>query len=504
MAITLFSAAVFGLDSRRVEVEIEIVKNLSEFKIVGLPDTTISEAKERVRSAIKNSGAKFPSSKIIANLAPADLKKVGSYYDFPLAVGILAASKQVHLDRKALFVGELALDGTLRPVTGVLSVALLVKELGLSSLYVPQANAAEAALVSGITVYAIPSLQEFISHARGEKKFVPFQMPLQQKDVVPPSLFLFEHIRGQEQAKLALEIAASGAHNILLWGPPGSGKTMLAKSLPSILPSLTYDEALEVTQIYSVAGMLPSVSTLVRARPFRSPHHTATAGALVGGGRIPRPGEISLAHRGVLFLDEFAEFSRYVLENLRQPLEDHMITIARTAGAVTYPAQIMLVAALNPCPCGKAGSSDAECTCSTMHIQRYQKKISGPLLDRIDLHIEVPRVAVSDLEGRGSEATAEVRARVCRARDVQKKRFAGTRLTCNAEMNSVEIRRFCTLEESAHVLLTSAAESLHLSARGFYKVIKLARTIADLAEAENIRKQDIALALSFREKTVFS
>lgn len=497
----LFSAALLGIDCQQVEVEVDVSAGLASMTIVGLGDTAIQEAKDRIRAALKNCFNFLVRGKIIINLAPADVRKEGPAYDLPIALGILATQNLVKTPvEKSLFIGELSLEGKLRPINGVLSMVTFAKEKGFKNVFLPLENASEGALMPEMNVYGVNNLQEIVRHLNQEEKLPRQQLTsVRLEDQI--TTLDFAYISGQEQAKRALEIAAAGGHNILLSGPPGSGKTLLSRSLPSVLPKMTFVEVLEVSRIYSVAGLLSHGKPLVTRRPFRSPHHSASGASLVGGGAIPRPGEISLAHRGVLFLDELPEFDRQVLENLRQPLEDGAIQIARARQTLSYPAKFSLVASMNPCPCGYLGSEEKECRCSPHEIDRYQKKISGPLLDRIDLQIEVPKVEYRKLKVKQlSEPSAVVRKRVELARQRQWRRFKELLVLTNAEMDSREIREYCPLGDKAEEILRTAAEKLNLSARGYFRVIKVARTIADLGNMEKISQAHLLEALQYRLK----
>ena len=509
MLAQVMSCAVVGLDGVPVTVEVDFspYAGQAQFNIVGLPGNAIKESRERVRTAIKNSGLKFPMKRYTVNLAPADIPKDGPAYDLPIAVGALAATDQAPLDalEGAMFVGELSLDGKLRHVKGALACAYAAQHMGLSAIYVPEEDAAEAALIPEIDVIPVPTLGHLVEHLYGLRA-----IPVFQRDGAPPvdealllqGLVDFAEIKGQEHVKRALEVAAAGNHNLLLSGPPGAGKTLMARALPGILPAMSIDEALEVTRIYSVADLLPSDSPLLRARPYRAPHHTISQAGLVGGGRLPRPGEITLAHRGVLFLDEFGEFGRGALEVMRQPIEDKKVTISRANGTLTFPANFMLVAAMNPCPCGYYGDPSHECTCSPSTIRRYQQTISGPLLDRIDIHVDVPRVDYDKLTSHSvGESSASIRARVESARDRQRQRFAKqTRLHANGDMGPGDIRRYCQLTPEAESLIKVTLRQMQLSARAYHRVLKLGLTIADLAGSPVIDVPHLAEAIQYRPR----
>lgn len=502
MLSRVYSCAVVGLEGVIVEVEVDYTNGLPGVTIVGLPDAAVQESRERVQTAVKNAGLHFPRHRIVVNLSPAAIRKEGPAYDLPIALGVIILAGFLPQDsiEGAMFVGELSLDGVVRHTRGVLPMAAAARANGFKKIFVAEADAAEAALIPDLEVYPVKTLAHLYNYLAGRQSidiYRPSTEPLEPL-FIPTD---FSEIKGQDHAKRALEVAAAGGHNVLMIGSPGAGKTLLARALPGILPEMSIEESLEVTRIFSVADQLPAGTPLIKQRPFRAPHHTISHAGLVGGGNIPKPGEISLAHRGVLFLDEFPEFSSRVLEVMRQPIEDKVVTISRAKGSLTFSANFQLIAAMNPCPCGYYGDSQKPCTCAPAVVTKYQKRISGPMLDRIDIHVEVPRVDYEKLSGNQLGETSEtIRKRVQAARDIQSKRFANSDIVCNSDMRVGEIRQFCQLQAEGQSLMRAAMSQMNLSARAYHRILKLARTIADLAGSEEIQSPHLAEALQYRPK----
>ena len=500
MFARITSMGLFGMNAYKVSVEADISGGMPRFDIVGLPDTAVSESRERVRSAIKNACFTYPVSRVTVNLAPADIKKEGPIYDLPILIALLCANEELKsVPEDVAFVGELSLDGHLRKINGVLPMVIAAKEEGIKDIFIPFENAPEGAVVKGINVYPTKNVVELVNHLSGIKKIDKVTSDHYAEYKLPDNIPDFADVRGQEEVKRALEIAAAGGHNVLMVGPPGAGKSMLAKRLPGILPDMTFDESIETTKIYSIAGALPKGVSLLRARPFRSPHHTVSPAGLSGGGAIPKPGEISLSHNGVLFLDELPEFQRTSLEILRQPIEDGVISISRVAAKFQYPCSVMVVCAMNPCPCGYYGHPTRKCTCSENAARNYFNRVSGPLVDRLDIHIDVPPVDYESLSSKEkAEPSSQIKKGVNKAREIPRERFKGTSITCNAKMDASATRKYCYLTPSAELIMKTAFERLGLSARAYDKVLRIARTIADMDNSEEIDTKHVTEAIQYR------